>query len=82
VTWTSPPYHHCNFTALDSSSDHDSFRTLLLTMDAADTELCEAMRLENVNRWVEGDETGYADLIEAVRSGFECGPRELLSRKS
>jgi len=36
-------------------------------MNAADPMLCEAMRLENVHRWVEGDESGYADLVEAVR---------------
>jgi phosphonate transport system substrate-binding protein len=68
VAWTSPPFHHCNFTVLDSgTADHDAFRTLLFGMDVADPGLCEAMRLENVTRWVEADESGYADLIEAVR---------------
>jgi phosphonate transport system substrate-binding protein len=68
IAWTSPPFHHCNFTALDSGTgDHEAFRTLLLSMDATDPALREAMRLENVNRWVDGDESGYADLIEAVR---------------
>jgi phosphonate transport system substrate-binding protein len=66
VAWTSPPYHHCNFTVLDSQADHDAFRSLVLSMDAADPALCDAMRLENVHRWVEGDESGYADLIEAL----------------
>jgi phosphonate transport system substrate-binding protein len=68
VAWTSPPFHHCNFTALDSgTADHERFRTLLSLMDAAEPALREAMRLENVARWVEGDESGYADLIEAVQ---------------
>jgi phosphonate transport system substrate-binding protein len=68
IAWTSPPFHHCNFTALDSGpADHAAFRALLLRMDPADEALCEAMRLENVNRWLDGDESGYADLIEAVR---------------
>jgi phosphonate transport system substrate-binding protein len=68
VAWTSPPFHHCNFTILDGSfASHDAFRTLLLSMDAADSALCDAMRLENVNRWLEGDESGYADLVEAVQ---------------
>jgi hypothetical protein len=54
VAWQTPPYHQCNFTALDSrSADHEGFRRLLLEMVAADAELCEAMRLENVTRWVE-----------------------------
>jgi phosphonate transport system substrate-binding protein len=68
VAWTSPPFHHCNFTALASgSADHEAFRALLLRMDPADPALREAMRLENVQRWLDGDESGYADLIEAVR---------------
>jgi ABC-type phosphate/phosphonate transport system substrate-binding protein len=69
VAWTSPPFHHCNFTSLDSSTaSHDGFRALLLRMDAADPALCDAMRLENVTRWVDGDESGYADLAEALRA--------------
>jgi phosphonate transport system substrate-binding protein len=69
VAWRSPPDHHCNFTALDSvAAEHDAFAGLLWRMDAAEPDLCDAMRLENVNRWVEADESGYADLIEAVRA--------------
>jgi phosphonate transport system substrate-binding protein len=68
LAWTSPPFHHCNFTALDwGTADHEAFRALLLRMDTNDPALCEPMRLENVNRWVDADEAGYADLIEAVR---------------
>jgi ABC-type phosphate/phosphonate transport system substrate-binding protein len=68
IGWRSPSYHHCNFTALDGDApEHDAFAALLLQMDATDAELCDAMRLENVNRWVEAEESGYADLIEAVR---------------
>jgi phosphonate transport system substrate-binding protein len=68
VAWTSPSFHHCNFTVLDSSrASHEAFLGLLLSMDAADPLLCDAMRLENVNRWLEGDESGYADLVKAVR---------------
>lgn len=68
VAWTSPPFHHCNFTVLEgSTADHDAYRALLLSMNATDPALCDAMRLENVNRWLEGDESGYADLVEAVR---------------
>ena len=69
VAWRTPPYHHCNFTALDArAANHEAFCRLLLAMDVADADLCEAMRLENVTRWVEADESGYADLIEAVRA--------------
>jgi ABC-type phosphate/phosphonate transport system substrate-binding protein len=70
IAWTTPPFHHCNFTALEgSTAAHDRFASLLLSMDAADPMLCEAMRLEWVNRWVEGDESGYGDLIAAVQDG-------------
>jgi ABC-type phosphate/phosphonate transport system substrate-binding protein len=68
VAWTSPRFHHCNFTALDGPADgHQRFQELLLEMDEADEEIREPMRLEWVNHWVEGDEAGYSDLIEAVR---------------
>ena len=68
MAWTSPPFHHCNFTRLDSSTaSHGAFHALLVSMDAADPALSEAMRLENVNRWVDGEEAGYVDLAEAVR---------------
>jgi len=69
VVWTSPSFHHCNFTVLESSgADHDRFTELLLAMDAADPKLCEPMELEYVNRWIEPDLSGYGDLIDAVRA--------------
>ena len=39
-------------------------------MDSDDPELCRALRLENVGRWIEADESGYADLVKAVRWRF------------
>jgi ABC-type phosphate/phosphonate transport system substrate-binding protein len=69
VAWTSPPFHHCNFTTLGRSPENDErFRALLFEMHPDDEQIRESMRLEWVNRWVDGDESGYADLIEAVRS--------------
>jgi phosphonate transport system substrate-binding protein len=68
VVWTSPSFHHCNFTVLDRSvAEHERFVELLLSMDAADPKLCEPMELEYVNRWIEPDLSGYGDLIEATR---------------
>jgi ABC-type phosphate/phosphonate transport system substrate-binding protein len=67
VAWTSPSFHHCNFTVLDERGEHERFRTLLLEMDPADPALSDAMRLEGVNRFVAPEESGYADLVEAVR---------------
>jgi phosphonate transport system substrate-binding protein len=69
LAWRSPPFNHCCFTALASSAaDHERFAELLFSMDAADPKLCEPMELEYVNRWVAPDTSGYADLIEAVRT--------------
>jgi ABC-type phosphate/phosphonate transport system substrate-binding protein len=68
--WTSPPFHHCNFTVLEGSdAEHERFTALLAAMDASDPRLCEPMELEYVNQWVAMDETGYADLIKAVEAG-------------
>ncbi|MEO7296152.1 MAG: PhnD/SsuA/transferrin family substrate-binding protein [Candidatus Limnocylindria bacterium] len=72
IAWTTPPFHHCNFTALSDAS-HDDFRRLLLTMDEGDPQIAEPMRLEYVNRWVEADIAGYADLTEAVRQAGIAG---------
>lgn len=70
VVWTSPPFHHCNFTVLaDSSADHQAYRSLLLTMDASDPKLCEPMELEYVSEWVAFDPSGYASLLAAVAAG-------------
>ena len=67
IAWTSPPFHHCNFTALaDSTADHDAFVALLMSMDENDPQIREPMRLEYVHRWVEPDVSGYADLLKAV----------------
>ncbi len=67
VAWTSPPFHHCNFTAIEpSAADHDGFTNLLLSMREDDPQIREPMRLEYVHRWVPPDTSGYADLLDAV----------------
>jgi ABC-type phosphate/phosphonate transport system substrate-binding protein len=67
--WRSPPFHHCCFTVVAEDERHDSFRALLLAMDASDPKLCEPMELEYVNRWVAFDPSGYDELIAAVGAG-------------
>ena len=72
IAWTSPPFHHCNFTALlESGADHDGFVSLLMSMDEDDPQIREPMRLEYVHRWVAPDLSGYVDLLEAVRLNAE-----------
>jgi ABC-type phosphate/phosphonate transport system substrate-binding protein len=70
VVWTSPPYSHCNFTALDATDPrHAAFVEELLRMDASDPKMCEPMQLEYVNRWIRSDGSGYADLVSALSAG-------------
>ncbi len=72
IAWTSPPFHHCNFTALlNSSADHDGFLRLLMSMNETDPQIREPMRLEYVHRWVPPDVSGYVDLLEAVGQGAD-----------
>ncbi len=66
--WTTPPYHHCNFTVLPT---HDlatsaAFRDGLFEMSSTDPTVADAMREEWVGRWVDGDESGYAALYDAL----------------
>ena len=66
--WTTPPYHHCNFTVLPA---HDAgasvaFREGLFAMSPTDPAIADAMRDEWVGRWVVGDESGYAALYDAL----------------
>jgi phosphonate transport system substrate-binding protein len=66
--WTTPPYHHCNFTVLpDHEQDASArFREGLMAMRSDDPAVSDAMRDEWVGRWVQGDERGYAALYDAL----------------
>jgi len=68
VVWTSPPYSHCVFAALDtlSASSAEGFTAHLETMDYADPAHRPLMDLEWVRRWVAPDLDGYASLHDAV----------------
>lgn len=69
VSWRSPAYFHCNFTALPNlDTDRSSaWRTALLAMDYNDPTMRAAMDLEGVKRWLPCDRSGYASLIEAMQ---------------
>lgn len=66
--WTSPPYSHCNFTALPDFDDEASklFVNTLLKMDYEIPEHRHILDLEGLKRWVPGEKKGYDKIFEAV----------------
>jgi phosphonate transport system substrate-binding protein len=69
VVWTSPPYSHCNFTALDSLDEDraEAWVTRLLQMDRDDPRHRRILELEGLRRWVRPRLEGYRPLFEAVK---------------
>jgi ABC-type phosphate/phosphonate transport system substrate-binding protein len=68
VSWRSPTYYHCNFTALPSF-DRDlgaRWQQALLAMSIDDPSMRNAMTLEGVRRWLPGERSGYATLAAAM----------------
>jgi ABC-type phosphate/phosphonate transport system substrate-binding protein len=69
VSWRSPTYYHCNFTALPSFDSELAARwqEALLQMSFDDPAMRNAMTLEGVRRWLPGDRSGYASLELAMQ---------------
>ncbi len=69
ISWRSPTYYHCNFTALPSFDEDRAARwsQALLAMNYDDPALRSVMDLEGVKQWLPGDKSGYADLTDAMR---------------
>jgi phosphonate transport system substrate-binding protein len=67
VSWRSPTYYHCNFTALPSFEGGRQWGETLVSMSYDDAAVRVAMDLEGVKRWLPGDKSGYAELTEAMR---------------
>jgi phosphonate transport system substrate-binding protein len=67
--WTSPPYSHCNFTALPTLSDErvQPWVDRLLAMDWDDPDHRPILEMEGLRRWILPRLDGYASLREAVR---------------
>ena len=63
-----PPYDHCNFTALDGAPGRpiDRFVSLLLEMSYDDPEIRPLMDQEGLKAWRPGRTGGYAQLERAV----------------
>jgi ABC-type phosphate/phosphonate transport system substrate-binding protein len=74
VVWRSSPFCHCAFTARPglSAPVSNRFVELLLSMDTADPEIAEMMRLEHLHRWVPADERGWESTMAAIKqAGME-----------
>src|SRR5204862_6954763 len=69
VFWTSPPYNHCNFTAMPSidSEAADAWTKHLMAMDWANPAHRTILEMEGLREWVEPELDGYAPFFEAVR---------------
>jgi len=63
-----PPYDHCNFTALDGVPQEavDRFTSLLLAMSYDDGAVRPLLDMEGLKAWVLGRLEGYAQLNKAV----------------
>ena len=68
--WTSPPYCHCNFTALPDFDCElaSTWTEALLKMDYNDPKWRRTMELEGLTMWVRGRKEGYETLMEALSS--------------
>jgi len=66
--WTSPPYNHCNFTALPSldAERADAWTAHLRAMDWANPQHRRILELEGLREWIAPDLGGYADVFDAV----------------
>ncbi|MGH2636385.1 MAG: phosphate/phosphite/phosphonate ABC transporter substrate-binding protein [Actinomycetota bacterium] len=66
--WTSPPYNHCNFTALPTLDGEraDAWAGHLLAMDWANPEHRRILELEGLREWIRPDLDGYRDVFDAV----------------
>lgn len=66
--WTSPPYCHCNFTALPGFDGELAARwtAALLKMDYNHPRWRRTMELEGLTAWVPGRKEGYEALAEAL----------------
>src|SRR6266508_2295292 len=68
IVWRSRPFSHCGFAArpgLPEAVAH-RFVEVLASMDPAEPEIKEMMRLEHLSAWVPADDAGWQDLIEAI----------------
>ena len=68
LLWTTPTYHHCNFTALESLDEGRAgpWVEALLAMDYNNPAHRPLLDMEGLKRWVPARTEGYRTLFEAV----------------
>lgn len=68
--WTSPPYSHCNFTALPDldKAKADAFVATLMKMDYNNPKHRVILEMEGLKKWVVGERKGYDAIFAAVES--------------
>jgi phosphonate transport system substrate-binding protein len=64
--WESPPYAHCNFTALDDLDEERGEAWVRRLLEMRYEENTEVMELEGVREWTRPELEGYAPLFAAV----------------
>ncbi len=66
--WTSPPYSHCNFTALPDFDPSLAARwaEALLKMDYNHPQWRRVMEMEGLTAWVPGSKDGYQPVMAAM----------------
>lgn len=67
VIWTSPPYSHCNFTALPSLDPKkaEAFVSALMKMDYDNPVHRPILEMEGLKRWVKGSRDGFQVVFAA-----------------
>jgi ABC-type phosphate/phosphonate transport system substrate-binding protein len=70
VIWRSRVFSHCGFAARKGLPDETArrFVEVLASMDPEDADIKEMMRLEHLHAWVPADDSGWQDLVAAIRS--------------
>ncbi|MFY9572472.1 MAG: PhnD/SsuA/transferrin family substrate-binding protein, partial [Blastocatellia bacterium] len=68
LLWSTPTYHHCNFTVLDSMDERRTapWVEALMRMDYNNPKHRSLLDMEGLKRWLPARTEGYASLFEAV----------------
>jgi phosphonate transport system substrate-binding protein len=75
IVWRSRPFSHCGFAARPGLPEAvaQRFVEVLASMDPAEPEIKEMMRLEHLTAWVPADDAGWQDLIDAIKDAELVG---------